>query len=199
MRKNLNYAKYAFCALPLLIGTSINVGAEPSTDATDATARISKSDDLGIKAFEAAVFADTRKASEPDKKVKVVQITVRGKVTDENGQGLPGVTVLVENNSQGTITDLNGNFTIEVPHENVTLLFSFIGYTAQSIPLNGRTSLYTTFNTITFDEPASLEPVDEVEGVSTNNTAQWSLNAIQLLELAGDQFPDNHPRFKNSQ
>jgi polyisoprenoid-binding protein YceI len=128
MRKNLNYAKYAFCALPLLIGTSINVGAEPSTDATDATARISKSDDLGIKAFEAAVFADT------------------------------------QNSSQGTITDLTGNFTIEVTHENVTLLFSFVGYTAQKIPLNGRTSLYTTFNTITFDEPASLEPVDEGRG-----------------------------------
>ncbi len=57
---------------------------------------------------------------------------------------------------------------------------------------------YTTFNTTTFDEPESLEPIDEVEGVSTNNTAQWSLNAIQLLELAGDRFPEDHPRFKDS-
>ncbi|MCG9970012.1 hypothetical protein [Christiangramia crocea] len=58
---------------------------------------------------------------------------------------------------------------------------------------------YTTFNSTIYDEPESLEPVDEVKGVSTNNTAQWSLNAIQLLELVGDQFPEDHPRFKDSE
>jgi len=56
---------------------------------------------------------------------------------------------------------------------------------------------YTSFNTTTFDEPGSLESVEEVQGVSTNNTAQWSLNAIELLELAGDQIPNDHPRFEN--
>jgi hypothetical protein len=34
-----------------------------------------------------------------------------------------------------------------------------------------------------------------VIGVSTNNTAQWCLNAIELLELVGDKLPENHPVF----
>ncbi len=55
---------------------------------------------------------------------------------------------------------------------------------------------YTTFNTTTYNEAGSLESVDEVKGVSTNNTAQWALNAIELLELAGDQIPNDHKRFK---
>jgi hypothetical protein len=41
-----------------------------------------------------------------------------------------------------------------------------------------------------------LEPIYEVEGVSTNSTAQWCLNAIELLELVGNQIPENHPLFK---
>jgi hypothetical protein len=58
---------------------------------------------------------------------------------------------------------------------------------------------YTNFNMELFDELENLEAVYEIEGVSTNNTAQWSLNAIQLLELAGDQFPVDHPRFEKSE
>ncbi len=42
----------------------------------------------------------------------------------------------------------------------------------------------------------TLEPVYEVQGISTNNTAQWSLNAIQLLELIGEDLPEDHPRFR---
>ncbi len=39
----------------------------------------------------------------------------------------------------------------------------------------------------------ALKPLEEVPGISTNNTAQWCLNAIQLLELVGDQMPEQHP------
>ena len=55
----------------------------------------------------------------------------------------------------------------------------------------------TMFNKTLVDKPELLEPVYEVEGVSTNKTAQWCLNAIELLELVGDQIPDDHPRFSN--
>ncbi|MCM4157241.1 hypothetical protein DHD80_14635 [Gramella sp. AN32] len=58
---------------------------------------------------------------------------------------------------------------------------------------------YTTFNSRSFSNLESLETIDEVDGVSTNNTAQWALNAIELLEFAGDQIPENHPRFKESE
>jgi hypothetical protein len=45
------------------------------------------------------------------------------------------------------------------------------------------------------DGPDVLNPVDEIPGVSTNNTAQWSLNAIQLLELVGKHLPEGDPRW----
>ncbi len=39
----------------------------------------------------------------------------------------------------------------------------------------------------------ALKPLEEVTDISTNNTAQWCLNAIQLLELVGDKMPEQHP------
>jgi len=55
--------------------------------------------------------------------------------------------------------------------------------------------VYMNFNTTLVDTQELLKPVYEVEGVSTNNTAQWCLNAIELLELVGDQIPDDHALF----
>lgn len=46
--------------------------------------------------------------------------------------------------------------------------------------------------------PSLLRPVYEVAGVSTNNTAQWCLNAIELLQLIGDKIPENHPLFSET-
>jgi len=46
-----------------------------------------------------------------------------------------------------------------------------------------------------FNGHESLDPVKEVENVSTNHTAQWCLNAIELLELIGDEIPDDHAVF----
>ena len=55
----------------------------------------------------------------------------------------------------------------------------------------------TNFDMKRYEGSETLEPLYEVPGVSTNNTAQWSLNAIQLLELIGDDLPESHPRFKD--
>lgn len=54
----------------------------------------------------------------------------------------------------------------------------------------------TDFDMKRYQGNETLEPLFEVPGVSTNNTAQWSLNAIQLLELVGDDLPKDHPRFQ---
>jgi hypothetical protein len=55
------------------------------------------------------------------------------------------------------------------------------------------TRYQTPFNMVLFDGDATMEPIYEVSGVSTNNTAQWCLNAIELLELVGDDLPEDHP------
>lgn len=67
--------------------------------------------------------------------------TVSGKVTDEAGEGLPGVSVVIKGTQQGLITDADGAFSIEVPDENAILVFSFVGYVSQEIIVGGRSVL----------------------------------------------------------
>ena len=82
-------------------------------------------------------------STESPYKIEVVSQTFRvsGKVTSqEDGTPLPGVNILVMGTSTaiGTVTDIEGNYSINVPDENSTLKFSFIGYVDQEVPVNGR-------------------------------------------------------------
>jgi TonB-dependent starch-binding outer membrane protein SusC len=66
------------------------------------------------------------------------QHTVSGKVTDvQTGEPLPGVNIVIEGTTQGSITDMEGNYTIEAPAD-ATLVFSFVGYQNQTIKISGR-------------------------------------------------------------
>jgi TonB-dependent starch-binding outer membrane protein SusC len=70
-----------------------------------------------------------------------VAITVSGRVTSENNEELPGVSVVLKGTTTGTTTDANGRYKISVPDDNTILIFSFIGYIPEEVPLNGRTTL----------------------------------------------------------
>lgn len=73
------------------------------------------------------------------------QSTVSGTVTaSDGGSGLPGVNVLLKGTSVGTTTDSDGRFSIAVPGDNAILIFSFIGYTSQEVPVQGRTTIDVT-------------------------------------------------------
>lgn len=63
---------------------------------------------------------------------------VSGRVSDETGQPLPGVNILEKGTTNGTTTDSNGAYQMAVSDENSTLVFSFIGYTTQEIPIGNR-------------------------------------------------------------
>ncbi|WP_205771874.1 SusC/RagA family TonB-linked outer membrane protein [Mucilaginibacter terrenus] len=63
-----------------------------------------------------------------------------GKVVDENGLGLPGVTVKIKGTSNGTVTDASGVFSINAP-DNAVLVFSFLGYESQEVAVAGKTNI----------------------------------------------------------
>ena len=66
------------------------------------------------------------------------QIEVTGTVTDaQTGDPLPGVNIVVQGTTQGTTTDMDGNYSIEAPPD-ATLVFSFVGYQEQTVELSGR-------------------------------------------------------------
>ena len=66
---------------------------------------------------------------------------VKGRITDENGTGIPGVTVQLKGNSSGTSTDATGSFSLSVPDGNGTLVVSSVGYDTKEIPVNNRGSI----------------------------------------------------------
>jgi TonB-linked SusC/RagA family outer membrane protein len=71
-------------------------------------------------------------------------ITVRGTVSDASGEPLIGVTVQVEGESTGTVTDLDGRFSLFNVPSSATLHVTYVGMKPQSIKLNGRTTLSVT-------------------------------------------------------
>lgn len=83
------------------------------------------------------------------------QSSVTGTVTGEDGIGIPGVSIVVEGTTQGTITDIDGKYTLTVPEETSKLTFSYIGMLTQTIEVAGKTTIDVVLN-------ADVIGVDEV-------------------------------------
>ncbi|RAK02998.1 TonB-linked SusC/RagA family outer membrane protein [Larkinella arboricola] len=67
---------------------------------------------------------------------------ITGRVTaEENLEGLPGVSVALKGTTRGTTTDATGNYTVAVPNEGGTLVFSFIGYVTQEVPIGSQATI----------------------------------------------------------
>lgn len=89
-------------------------------------------------------------------------ISVTGTVTSEaDGNPVPGVNILIKGTTTGTVTDVNGNYVVDAPSDG-TLIFSFIGFTRQEVPVGGR----TVINLAMASEIQSLEEI-VVTGYST--------------------------------
>jgi len=69
------------------------------------------------------------------------QRTVSGEITDNNGDPLPGVSVVIKSTGQGQITNANGQYRIEVPNDQTILVFSFIGLKTQEIVVGARSAI----------------------------------------------------------
>jgi TonB-linked SusC/RagA family outer membrane protein len=84
----------------------------------------------------------------------VEDITVTGTVKDESGEPLPGVAVILKGTTTGTVSDMEGKYSIRVP-EKSTLVFSFIGYIPQEVVIDGRKVINLTME----PDVTSLEEV----------------------------------------
>ena len=66
-------------------------------------------------------------------KASAQEIVISGKVLDTNGEPLPGVNIVIKGSTTGVISDMDGNFTIELDDANATLVFSYVGYHTEEV------------------------------------------------------------------
>lgn len=81
------------------------------------------------------------KSSAAGVRIEVQDIRISGRVTGQSGEALPGVSVTAKGTSIGTSTDAAGNFSLSVPDATTTLVFSYVGYQSQEVPIGGRTTI----------------------------------------------------------
>src|SRR5690606_30068771 len=68
-------------------------------------------------------------------------VPVAGTITDMDGAPLPGVTVMVKGTTTGTTTDIDGNFSIDVPDENAVLVFSYVGFVTEEVAVGSQSQI----------------------------------------------------------
>lgn len=70
---------------------------------------------------------------------QVLERTITGRVTDEKGEGIPSVNVVIKGTVNGTTTELDGKYTLNVPNNQSVLVFSSVGYIAKEVAVNDQT------------------------------------------------------------
>ncbi|WOK09657.1 TonB-dependent receptor [Imperialibacter roseus] len=76
--------------------------------------------------------------------VFAADVPISGKVFDENGDPLPGATIVVKGTAVGTISDINGGFSLLAPNDATSLIVSFVGYQSQEVSIAGRSTIDIT-------------------------------------------------------
>jgi hypothetical protein len=105
---------------------------------------------------------------------------IKGKVVDETGSGLPGVTISEKGTTNGGITDNNGQFTVNVKGDASVLVFSFVGYTSLEEVVGSRSIINVTLN----PDISSLSEVIVVGyGVQKKETITGSVASVKGSEL----------------
>jgi TonB-linked SusC/RagA family outer membrane protein len=105
------------------------------------------------------------------------QRTISGRITDTQGQALPGVNILEKGTINGAISDVDGNYTLNVASGASVLVFSFVGYTPQEVTVGSQTSISVTLN-------ESLTGLDEivVVGYGTQQKRAISSSVTNVTE-----------------
>ncbi|WP_432279867.1 SusC/RagA family TonB-linked outer membrane protein [Pricia mediterranea] len=107
--------------------------------------------------------------------------TITGMVLDGNDQPLPGASIVEKGTSNGTQTDFDGNFELQVTDENAVLVISYIGFATQEIPLSGQTSITVSLQ----EDAANLDEVVVIGyGTQKKSDLTGAVGSVKSEELA---------------
>lgn len=108
------------------------------------------------------------------------QFKIHGTVKDQNGDLLFGVNIIEEGTLNGTVTDLEGKYSLELINANSSILFSYIGFTTSTIKAEGRNEI-----DVVLAEGLVIGEVQVVGSRSYNRTATASPVAVDVIDVAG--------------
>ncbi len=138
-----------------------------------------------ISLFKAPIDPNSATA-QADGYNNLLLIAITGKVTDESGAPLPGVNILVKGTTNGTTTDAQGNYSINVENENATLIFSFIGFEIQETTVGARTQI----NISLLPDIKSLDEVLVIGyGTQKKSDLTGSVGTVKADEIQERQAP----------
>lgn len=108
------------------------------------------------------------------------QSTVSGRVSDGEGVGVPGVSIVIMGTAQGAVTDIDGNYSMELPAGSVKLMFSYIGMLTQEVDVDGKTTIDVVMQ-------ADVIGVDEVVvvgyGTQQKKTVTGAVSSVGAEDL----------------
>lgn len=155
-------------------------------------------------------------ANNPTLGLQQTNIAIKGKVTNSEGDPVPGATIVVKGTTTGTITDFTGVYNLKDVPSNATLVFSFVGMRSQEISVSGKTSINITLEeeTIGIEEVVTIgygtvkkrDLVGSVEYISGELlTERTSMNVTRSLQgmvpglniTVSDGKPSRGPRSLN--
>jgi len=131
---------------------------------------------LKFKQVDNSIYVGEGSGKKEIIQIEIEEVTVSGKVTDDKGESLPGATITVLGTTTGTVTDIDGNYSITVP-DGAVLVFSFIGYEPIQIPVDNQSLIDVTLQT----DISSLEEV-VVIGYGTVKRSDLTGSIAQVRE-----------------
>lgn len=139
---------------------------------------------FSVNSIQISAFEYTQNNSiNYDSKSQNLQFVVTGKVVDASGTTLAGVNIVVKGLNTGVITDVNGNYSINLTTENVTLQFSYIGFITQEVIVGTQTQINIT---LIEDVTALGEVVITALGINkSSKSLSYSAQKITNDEVSG--------------
>ena len=107
------------------------------------------------------------------------QTSISGQVTGEDGEPVIGATVQAKDSNAGTITDIDGKYSLNVPTGTDMLIISYIGYQTQEIDIAGKTQV-----DVTMSEGITLGEIQVVGSRSYRRSATDSPVAVDVIDVA---------------
>ncbi|UXX79808.1 TonB-dependent receptor [Reichenbachiella carrageenanivorans] len=143
---------------------------------------ISEQANVKFRQIDATISVGQLNSSEDRTRTRVIvelPADITGKVTDQDGMGLPGVTILVKGTGQGTTSDVEGNFSLSISDDAV-LVISSIGFITQEVAVGGR----STVNITLMEDIETLEDVVVIGyGEQDKRELTGSITSLKAKEL----------------